>query len=93
MSTEKYNLPNSDRRGELFMYVGTFEFSRYNFERLSNDLDQVEFIEWDEPIAIGYSPSMNYPNGMQFPRRKEHSTVAVNKKPYLDVSTTTYTRA
>lgn len=61
----------ADGRGEFFYYVMAQSVARYNAERLSNGLDEVAAIDFTSPLEIGYSPSLRYSNGVEFPSRPE----------------------
>ncbi|XP_066260110.1 phenoloxidase 1 [Euwallacea similis] len=51
---------NKNRRGELFYYMHQQIVSRYNFERLCNNMQRVErFIDWDGPIKEAYFPKLD----------------------------------
>ena len=57
MKSEKYNLL-TEVRGESYYYLHKQIMARYNLERLSHDLGEVEYIDWDKPIVTGYYPSI-----------------------------------
>lgn len=86
MSSEKYHLVQ-DYRGELYYYVHKQIMARYNMERLSHDLGELEYIDWDKPIATGYYPSMIHSTGLPYPQRPTWSDVPMHKYKYLEVST------
>lgn len=77
MSHEEYPTLISGARGDIYYYLHSLLTSRYYMERLSNNLGDIEYLDWEKPIKTGYSPSMTYSNGLHFPRRKEWSTVPV----------------
>ncbi|XP_015512622.2 arylphorin subunit alpha [Neodiprion lecontei] len=78
MSSEEFNLPKG-YRGELYYHNLKLILTRYNLERISNNLDKIEYIDWNKPIETGYHPSMTYHNGLHFPRRDHNSMVPRNK--------------
>jgi len=54
------SIVDKDRRGELFYYMHQQIIARYNAERLSNYMAQVQPLNnLDEPIAEGYFPKMD----------------------------------
>ncbi|XP_012266915.2 phenoloxidase 1-like isoform X1 [Athalia rosae] len=59
-ATGPMQVVNKDRRGELLFYMHSQIMSRYNFERLCNDLKRVErWSNWREPIREGYFPKLD----------------------------------
>ena len=84
MSSEKYNFIK-DVRGELYYYIHKQLLARYYMERLSNDMGELEYIDWEKPIVTGYYPSMVHPTGLPFPQRPTWSTVPMHKYKYLEV--------
>ncbi|KAJ8972032.1 hypothetical protein NQ314_000415 [Rhamnusium bicolor] len=62
-----------DNRGEIFYYVYQQIVARYYLERLSNDWGETPFINWDVPIETPYYPSLEYPNGLEFPTRPAYA--------------------
>lgn len=85
MESEKYKLMK-DVRGESYYFLHKQILARYYMERLSHDLGQVEYIDWDKPIVTGYYPSMVHPTGLPFPRRPSWSDVPLNKYKNVEVS-------
>ncbi|XP_033212250.1 uncharacterized protein LOC117169851 [Belonocnema kinseyi] len=83
MSSEKYHLVK-DYRGELYYYVHKQIMARYNMERLSHDLIELEYIDWNKPIATGYYPSMIHTTGLPYPQRLAWSDVPMHKYKYLE---------
>lgn len=68
MNTAKYNMLQNVR-GELYMYMHKVFIDRYNLERLSNDLGEIDYVDVNRPIVPGYYPTMQHSNGLPFPQR------------------------
>nr|CAR94713.1 hemocyanin subunit 3 precursor [Xibalbanus tulumensis] len=60
-----------DRKGELFWYAHHQLTTRFDLERLSNNLDVVKPLAWDKPIEHGFSPETVYRTGDEFPVRPD----------------------
>nr|AAZ99031.1 hemocyanin subunit 2 [Perla grandis] len=60
-----------DRRGELFFYMHHQMVNRFDAERLSNFLPQVEPLDWHHEIEEGFAPAAMYFNGQEFPMRPD----------------------
>merc|ERR1712002_1146952 len=58
-----------DRKGELFFWAHHQLTVRFDSERLSNHLDMVEPLYWDQPIVEGFAPHITYRYGGEFPAR------------------------
>lgn len=84
MSSEEFHLPKG-RRGEHYYHTLKLLLTRYNLERLSNGLEPVEEIDWNEPITMGYRPMMSYQNGVHFPERCHDTEVPPNKYKCIKV--------
>merc|ERR1711942_481998 len=61
-----------DRKGELFFWAHHQLTSRFDAERLSNNLDQVDELYWDRPIKEGFAPHTTYKFGGEFPARPDN---------------------
>ena len=85
MNTREYNL-SSFRRGERYFFDHYLLLTRYNLERLANDLDEIEDIDWDQKILTGYYPTNADYNGAKFPVRSSNSTIPPNKYRFALVS-------
>ncbi|ODN00731.1 Hemocyanin A chain [Orchesella cincta] len=68
---EKYGV-TKDRKGELFWYMHHQLITRFNAERLSNDLNEVEALQWEKPIVEGFYPQTTYRKGGEFPARPDN---------------------
>lgn len=73
-----FNL-TKDRRGELYLFQMRQLLSRYNLERLSNDLDEIPELNFYKPIAYGYNPLLTYVNGIVFPEREDQHVCYVTE--------------
>jgi len=71
MNGDEFHLKN-DRRGELFYIVHQQLWARYYSERLSHEYLPLPILDLHKPIDIGYYPSLEYPNGLDFPVRPPH---------------------
>lgn len=72
-------------RGELYLYGHKLLLARYYMERLSNDLGELEYVDWDKRIMTGYYPTINHANGLPFPDRPTWSHIPVYKYKYIRV--------
>lgn len=68
MESEEYQIQNP-HRGEQYYYVHQQILARYYLERLSNNMGEIPYFDWDWEVETGYYPSLQYPNGMYFPVR------------------------
>ncbi|XP_034944552.1 uncharacterized protein [Chelonus insularis] len=78
MDSETHHL-QKEVRGELYYYGHKQLLGRYYLERLSNDMGEIEMIDWHEPIITGYYPSIHHANGLPFPHRHSYSHVPHHK--------------
>ena len=85
MNTRVYSL-SSYRRGERYFFDHTQLLSRYHLERLSNDLDEIEDIDWDQNILTGFYPNVIDYNGNKFPSRPPNTPIRINKYRFALVS-------
>nr|XP_053627537.1 hemocyanin B chain-like [Cherax quadricarinatus] len=60
-----------DRKGELFFWAHHQLTARFDAERLSNHLDVVDELHWDDVIHEGFAPHTNYKYGGEFPARPD----------------------
>jgi len=61
-----------DRKGELFFWAHHQLTVRFDSERLSNHLDMVDELYWDQPIVEGFAPHTTYRYGGEFPTRPDN---------------------
>ncbi|XP_050687730.1 hemocyanin subunit-like [Eriocheir sinensis] len=61
-----------ERKGENFFWVHHQLTVRFDAERLSNYLDPVEELHWDDVIHEGFAPHTMYKYGGYFPSRPDH---------------------
>lgn len=61
-----------DRKGELFFWIHHQLTVRFDSERLSNRLDEVDELYWDRPIKEGFAPHTQYKYGGEFPSRPDN---------------------
>ncbi|CAL4219668.1 unnamed protein product, partial [Meganyctiphanes norvegica] len=61
-----------DRKGELFFWVHHQMTVRFDAERLSNNLAEVDELYWDRPIKEGFAPHTQYKYGGEFPSRPDN---------------------
>lgn len=74
MNSEEFGWKDC-RRGELVYYMMQQLLARFYAERISNDLGEIPFIDWDTPIETPFEPSLVYPNGLQFPSRPKFANL------------------
>lgn len=77
LNSQNYTLAK-EIRGELYYYGHKQLLARYYLERLSNNLGEIETIDFHAPIATGYYPTMNLPNGLPFTQRPSWTHVPVH---------------
>lgn len=78
MNSIEYNL-TSYRRGERYFNDHKQLLARYNLERLSNGLGDMEDINWNGKILTGFYPDMSDYNGVPFPKRPDNAGVPLHK--------------
>ncbi|XP_071531070.1 hemocyanin-like [Panulirus ornatus] len=61
-----------DRKGELFFWAHHQLTVRFDAERLSNWLDPVDELHWDDIIYEGFAPHTSYKYGGEFPARPDN---------------------
>ncbi|MBW8521547.1 hypothetical protein K1D78_24410, partial [Escherichia coli] len=61
-----------ERKGENFFWVHHQLTVRFDAERLSNHLDPVDELHWDDVIHEGFAPHTMYKYGGYFPSRPDH---------------------
>lgn len=84
MNSTEFGLYESmDYRGEEYLYGHKQLMNRYYLERFSNDLPNVEDLDWQKPFYPGYYPTMTLPNGLPFPQRQSWSNFPVYKYKYI----------
>lgn len=74
MSSEEFGWKNS-RRGEIVYYIMQQLLARFYAERISNDMGEIPFLDWDTPVETPYEPSLVYPNGLHFPGRPKFASL------------------
>merc|ERR1712198_786670 len=62
-----------DRKGELFFWAHHQLSARFDIERISNYLDFVDELQWDQPITEGFAPHTSYKYGGEFPPRPDNA--------------------
>merc|ERR1712212_151775 len=62
-----------DRKGELFFWAHHQLTARFDSERLSNYLDVVDELQWNQPIIEGFAPHTSYKYGGEFPPRPDNA--------------------
>ncbi|KAK4289863.1 hypothetical protein Pmani_037199 [Petrolisthes manimaculis] len=61
-----------DRKGELFFWVHHQLSARFDSERLSNWMNVVDELHWEEVISEGFAPHTSYKFGGEFPSRPDN---------------------
>lgn len=64
------NKDKINRRGERYLYQMNQLLARYNLERKSNVLDNVQTVSLEGVIDNGVYPNLRYTNGIQMPNRQ-----------------------
>lgn len=77
MSNEEFHYKNP-HRGEQFYFFYQQLMARYYLERLSNGYGEIGRYSYDSPIESGYYPSLQYPNGLEFPARPSNAYLYKN---------------
>lgn len=85
MNSEMYHL-QKEVRGEQYYYIHKQLLARYYLERLSNDMGEIELIDWHTPIVTGYYPTMNHANGLPYPHRQSWSHIPNHMYDMVHVS-------
>ncbi|XP_066999956.2 hexamerin [Anabrus simplex] len=81
-TAKNYGL-NLDRYGELFYYTQQQLLARYNLERLSVGLPEVDILLFDKPLTTGYSSVLRYQNGLEVPARPDN--VVFQDESYIKI--------
>lgn len=68
MSSKEYGFA-SVNRGEQYIFLYQQLLARYYLERISNGFGEIPYFNWELPIETPYYPSLEYPNGLEFPYR------------------------
>lgn len=72
--------------GEMYFYMHQQLLARYYLERLSNDMGEIETINWVKGIKTGYWPMLRYKNGLEFSYRSDFlAAEGMDKDLYNDV--------
>lgn len=82
---DELQIHSKNLRGEFYYYHHKWLLSRYKLERQSLNLGEIEDIDWEQPIATGYRPSMIHFNGLLFPVRESNAKLSSYKYGYLEV--------
>nr|AUO15571.1 hexamerin-like protein 2 [Prosarthria teretrirostris] len=67
----KYDVQLFQKRGEAFLYILQQLLARYHLERLSNHLPDVQPVDYERPVKVGYYPELRLQNGIEAPARPE----------------------
>lgn len=84
MNSVQYKLP-TNVRGEMYLFLHKQLLVRYYLERLSNDMGEIDYVDFHQPIVTGYYPTMHHHNGLPFPQRKTDATVPLYMHKYVQV--------
>ncbi|KAJ8972027.1 hypothetical protein NQ314_000410 [Rhamnusium bicolor] len=68
MSSAEFGFSHVHRGEEYFFFYQQL-LARFYLERLSNGFGEIPFLNWDVPVETSYYPSLEYPNGLEFPYR------------------------
>ncbi|XP_053640580.2 hemocyanin subunit [Cherax quadricarinatus] len=69
---DKHEGHHLDRKGENFFWVHHQLTVRFDAERLSNHLNPVDELHWEETIEEGFAPHTTYKYGGEFPSRPDN---------------------
>jgi len=58
-------------RGEQYYFYYQQLLARYYLERISNGFGEIPYISYNAPVETPYYPSLEYPNGLEFPSRPQ----------------------
>lgn len=67
LNSVEHHLPQHIR-GELYLYLHHQILVRHNLERLSHNLDEVDYVDINKPV-VPYYPTLQHANGLPFPQR------------------------
>ncbi|CAD6201491.1 GSCOCT00000291001.2-RA-CDS [Cotesia congregata] len=79
MNSGDYQHLQKEVRGEVYFFGHKQLLARYYLERLSNNMGEIEFIDWHEPIVTGFYPTLTHTNGLPFPHRHAGSHIPNHK--------------
>ncbi|XP_012286306.1 hexamerin [Orussus abietinus] len=82
MNSAEYNFPKGVR-GESYYFNHKQLLLRYYFERLSNNMGEIEHLDWHKPIVTGYYPTLTYHNGLPFPERHSGAEIPLEKYEHV----------
>ncbi|KAI4501525.1 hypothetical protein M0802_003402 [Mischocyttarus mexicanus] len=82
MNSAQYKLP-TNVRGEMYLHGHKQLLGRYYLEKLSNDMGEIEYVDFYKPITTGYYPTMHYSNGVPYPERETDAVVPLSKYEYV----------
>lgn len=89
MNSAKYHMPQNIR-GEMYLYIHKQMVSRYNLEKLSNDMEEVNYVDVQKPIVPGYYPTMHHHNGLPYPQRPVDYVVPLHAHEEVQVGVIQY---
>lgn len=72
MDSQEFHL-DKDHRGQIFYTVHQMLLARYHSERLSYHLPSVPRLTASMKLEPGFYPNLDYPNGIHFPSRPDHT--------------------
>ncbi|XP_066598558.1 arylphorin subunit alpha-like [Prorops nasuta] len=82
LNSKEYNIPK-EFRGDFYYYFHQQLMARYYLERFSNDLGEIEYLDWYKPLYPGYYSTLMYGNGIVMPQRERYSNIPYYKYKYL----------
>nr|AUO15573.1 hexamerin-like protein 2 [Haplotropis brunneriana] len=69
LKPKNYSMPDFADRGERFFFSLQQIVSRYSLERFANRLPDLESIDYNHPVLVGYYPELRLQNGREAPAR------------------------
>lgn len=78
MNTKEYDFPK-DFRGKFYMYIHRQLMARYNLERYTYNMGDIEYTDYYRNMAPGFYSSLNYHNGVAMPFREKFSSIPYYK--------------
>lgn len=84
LDTKDFDIPR-DFRGKFYMFIHRQLMARYNLERYSYNMGDVEYTDWYKFLMPGFYSSLTYSNGIAMPYRNRMSRIPYYKSKYVKV--------
>ncbi|CAL7941866.1 unnamed protein product [Xylocopa violacea] len=79
-------------RGDYYFFVHRQLLARYYLERLSHNMGEINYVSLNNPIEIGFYPTMHFRNGFSFPHRETGSHLTTTDEDSLQTIKDLHTR-